>query len=142
MWWANAGISMSQLPSSPHLDYFTSLLLLGGQMTSPHLPLYESPFPQSGFTPRISKNKVSPPPGTRPPIVRHLSPGMEEALLIRRQTLRNFRRRHTLAMHSEGGKVFFVITRRSLRTSSWSEPEVSSHVHNIISLNFSVYQLH
>lgn len=75
-------------------------------MTSPDLPLYESPFPQSGFTPRISKNKVSSPPGVRPPIVRHLSPGMEEALLIRRQTLRNFRGRHTLAMHSEGESFF------------------------------------
>lgn len=111
-------------------------------MTSPHLPLYESLFPQSGFTPRISKNKVSSPPGAQPPIARHLLPGMEETLLIRRQTLRNFRRRHTLATHREGGKVFFVITRRCLRTSSWKEPEVSPHVHNIISLNFSVYQLH
>lgn len=76
-------------------------------MTSPHLPLYESPFPQSGFTPRISKNKVSSPPGARPPIVRHLPPGMKEALLIWRQTLRNFRRRQTLATHREGEKSVF-----------------------------------
>lgn len=31
LWWANARISMSQLPSSPHLDYFTFLLLLGAK---------------------------------------------------------------------------------------------------------------
>lgn len=54
-----------------------------GKMTSAHLPIYEPPFPQSGFTPRISNNKVSSPPGARPPMVRHLLPGMEEALLIR-----------------------------------------------------------
>lgn len=81
-------------------------------------------------------------------MVRHLQLGMEEALLIRKTNLRIFIQRHALAMQSEGEKswgvlgVFFVISRRSLTTSSWSEPEVYSHDHNIISLNFSVYQLH
>lgn len=75
-------------------------------------------------------------------MVRHLSLGMEEALLTLERKPRNFIQRRALAMQSEGVKVCFFISGRSLTTSSWSEPEVSLHVHNIISLNFSVYQLH
>lgn len=75
-------------------------------------------------------------------MVRHLSLGMEETLLTLEQKRRIFIQRRALAMQSEGVKVCFFISRRSLTTSSWSEPEVSLQVHNIISLNFSVYQLH
>lgn len=130
-WWGRGGVFMLRLAClSGHLHnelhkrifFHSTLYSLRNDLPKPNAL---APLPQSSCTPRINNNKVSSPLGARPPMVRHLLLGMVEALLIQERKPGNFIQRCALAMQSEGVRVCFSISRRSLTTSSWREPEVS-----------------
>lgn len=139
---ASARISMLQIPSLPQALQ-TNILhspLYSGQNDLPRPPDIPATAPRGSTKPKSANRQVFSIPRSviSRAAWRKRSDSEAKAEEFRADTLLP----RATKVNTFCFLFFFPISRRSLATSSWSEPEVSSHDHNIISLNFSVYQLH